>query len=154
MNKKLSIPLGIIICLLVGFLSRLLHTTAMEFWYPFIEKSSLTPPDIVFPIVWGILYLLLGISLGLLLSMKTPKKQALLWLFAIQLLLNVSWNFLFFYLQNPLLGLVNLAVLDLLAIMFCFEAFKVKRSVAYFFLPYSVWLLFATYLNFYIFMCN
>ncbi len=154
MKKTLSVPLGISICLLIGFLSRLLHTSAMEAWYPFIEKSALTPPDIVFPIVWGILYILMGISLGILLSLNVPKKQALLWLFAIQLLLNVAWNYLFFYLQNPLLGLLNLAVLDMLAIMFCFEALKVRRSMSYLFLPYTVWMLFATYLNFYIFWHN
>ncbi len=155
MKKKLSIPLGIAICLLIGFLSRLLHETAMELWYPFIEKSVLTPPDIVFPIVWGILYVLMGISLGLLYSAKRlSSKKRLLCLFAIQLLLNVSWNYLFFYMQNPTLGLINLLILDVLAVMFFSRALKAKRSVAYLFLPYTVWMFFATYLNLYIALSN
>ncbi len=154
MKKSLSIPLGIAICLLVGFLSRLLHETAMEVWYPFLEKSPLNPPDIVFPIVWGVIYAMMGVSLGVLINADTPKKKSLLWLFAIQLLLNISWNCLFFYLQNPMLGLINLIVLDALAIAFYFEALKVKRSVAYFFLPYMIWMLFAAYLNLYIVMYN
>ncbi len=152
MKKCLSIPLGIIICLLIGFLSRLLHETAMEMWYPFLEKSALNPPDNVFPIVWGVIYVMMGISLGILMNIDSTKKKALPWLFAIQLLLNISWNYLFFYLQ--MLGLINLIILDVLAIIFYFEALKIKRSVAYFFLPYSIWILFATYLNLYIAMYN
>ncbi len=154
MKKSLSIPLGIIICLLIGFLSRLLHETAMEEWYPFLEKSALNPPDIVFPIVWGVIYVMIGISLGLLMNIDSTKKKALLWLFAIQLLLNISWNYLFFYLQNPMFGLINLIILDVLAIIFYVEALKVKRIVAYLFLPYLIWMLFATYLNLYIAMYN
>ncbi len=154
MKKSLSIPLGIVICLLVGFLSRLLHETAMEMWYPFLEKSALNPPDLVFPIVWGVIYVMMGVSLGLLMSANVSKKKSLLWLFAIQLLLNISWNYLFFYLQDPMLGFINLIILDVLAISFYFDALKVKRSIAYFFLPYSIWMLFATYLNLYIVMYN
>ncbi len=154
MKKSLSIPLGIVICLLVGFLSRLLHETAMESWYPFLEKSALNPPDLVFPIVWGVIYVMMGVSLGLLVSANVSKKKSLLWLFAIQLLLNISWNYLFFYLQDPMLGFINLIILDVLAISFYFDALKVKRSIAYFFLPYSIWMLFATYLNLYIVMYN
>ncbi len=155
MKKKLSIPFGITICLLVGFVSRLTHETAMEVWYPVLDKSALTPPDIVFPIVWGILYVLLGISLGLLYSAKDfPQKKSLLWLFAIQLLLNITWNALFFYLQNPALGLANLLILDILAVMFFIKAKKVKQNAALLFLPYLIWMCFATYLNLYILLNN
>ncbi len=154
MSKKLSITLGVVICLLIGFVSRLLHATAMEVWYPFIAKSPLTPLDIVFPIVWGILYILMGLSLGLLLSTHSSKKKLLLWLFAIQLILNVSWNYLFFYLQNPMLGFINIVVLDILGIIFYITSFNTKRSVAHFFLPYLTWMFFASYLNLYIVICN
>lgn len=155
MKKTFSILFGIIICLTIGFLSRLLHETAMEVWYPTLVKSTLTPPDIVFPIVWGSLYVLMGISLGLLYCTNDiPSKKQLLWLFAIQLLLNVSWNFLFFYLQNPLFGLLNLLILDILALTFFFAALKAKRNVAYLFLPYLIWMLFAAYLNLFIALNN
>ncbi len=155
MKKSLPIVSGVVICLLVGWVSRLSHAEAMEVWYPMLEKSSLTPPDIVFPIVWGLLYALIGISGGLLYSAKdTPSRKTLLWLFAVQLLLNVSWNVLFFYQQNPTLGLVNILVLDVLAAMFCILAFIRKRSVALFFLPYLIWMFFATYLNLYIALNN
>ncbi len=155
MKKKISIPIGITACLLAGFISRLLHKAAMEVWYPVLDKSALTPPDIVFPIVWGVLYVLMGISAGLLYSANTATSgKKLLCLFTLQLVLNVSWNYLFFYLQYPFLGLVNIAVLDVLAVIFFSGALKTKRSVAFLFLPYLIWMLFATYLNLYITLNN
>ena len=155
MKKIVSICSGIVICLLVGAVSRLLHAEAMEVWYPTLEKSSLTPPDITFAIVWGVLYVLLGISAGLLYNDKySISRKRLLWLFAIQLLLNICWNFSFFYLQNPSLGLVNLLVLDVLGLIFFTDTLRVKKSSVYLFLPYVIWLFFATYLNLYIFVNN
>ncbi len=155
MKKQMSVLAGILICLFIGFLSRLLHEQAMLVWYPLLSKSALTPPDLVFPIVWGVLYILLGISLGLLYSEKeSPSKRSLLWLFAIQLLLNVVWNFLFFYIQSPLWGLISLLALDILALTFFIRAIYNNRNAALFFLPYMIWMFFATYLNFYIVLNN
>ncbi len=154
MKKSLAIILGVIICLSVGWLSRMIHAESMEVWYPTLEKSGLTPPDLTFVIVWGVLYVLMGISIGLFYPTNDSNKEGLLWLFGIQLLLNISWNYLFFYLQNPLLGLVNLLILDVLAILFFMGVLRIMRSSAILFLPYMVWMFFATYLNFYIFLHN
>ncbi len=155
MKKSLSITLGIAICLWVGFLSRLLHETAMEVWYPFLEKSALNPPDIVFPIVWGVIYVLMGVSLGLLISAKDyPSRVALLWMFAIQLALNIVWNYFFFFLQDPLLGLVTLIALDMMAVIFFISTLKSKQGIALFFFPYLIWMIFAAYLNLYIYVTN
>ncbi len=155
MKKNLSVLVGILICLLVGFLSRLFHETAMEVWYPMLNKSVLTPPNIVFPIVWGVLYVLLGVSVGLLYSANaTPGRKTLLWLFVMQLLLQISWNYLFFYLQDPNMGLANLLLLDVLAIIFFLGALRVRQRAAYFFFPYLLWMLFALYLNLYIVLNN
>ncbi len=155
MKKSLSIPLGIGICLLIGFLSRMLHTPSMEVWYPFLEKSALTPPDIVFTIVWGLLYVFMGISLGLLISAKIlTQKKSLIVLFAVQLILNIYWNYLFFYIQDPMRGLICLTLLNVLALVFFFIAFNSRKSIALFFLPYLLWMLFAEFLNFYIVIYN
>ncbi len=155
MKKYLSVVLGIAFCLSVGFVSRLLHAEAMEVWYPTLAKSSLTPPDIVFPIVWGLLYTLLGVSVGLILSaQKLRTKNTLLGLFALQMMLNVTWNLLFFYMQNPLLGLANLMILDVLAVVFYLFAFGKARKASWLFLPYMLWMFFATYLNYCIYVAN
>ncbi len=155
MKKIVSIGSGIALCLLVGWVSRLLHAEAMEVWYPTLEKSSLNPPDLVFPIVWGTLYVLLGISVGLLYCTQVyPQRNRLLGLFALQLLLNISWNYLFFYLRSPLPGLINLLVLDVLAVLYFMGTLRINKLSAWLFLPYTVWIIFASYLNFYILMHN
>ncbi len=155
MKKILSVLCGIAICMAVGFVSRLFHETAMVVWYPTLRMSVLTPSDLAFPVVWGILYLLLGISLGLLWAASNiPLRRPLLWLFGLQLALHLSWNILFFYMRDPALGLINLIALDLTGVLFFAGALRVKRNVAWLFLPYLVWILFATYLNLYILLNN
>ena len=154
MKKSVSIVIAVIICLFIGWLSSLLNTSPIETWYPMLEKSSFTPPNYIFPIVWGILYILLGISVGLLYNVHDISKRPLLILFAVQLLLNISWNFFFFSMQSPILGFVNLLILVVLGVAYFIGTFWVKRSSALFFLPYLLWILFATYLNFYIVAFN
>lgn len=154
MKKSVSIVIAVIICLFIGWLSSLLNTSPIETWYPMLEKSSFTPPNYIFPIVWGILYILLGISVGLLYNVHDISKRPLLLLFALQLLLNISWNFFFFSMQSPILGFVNLLILVVLGVAYFIGTFWVKRSSALFFLPYLLWILFATYLNFYIVAFN
>ncbi len=154
MKKFFYVLIWIIVCLATGYISRLFHSEAMLVWYPFLKKSMLTPPDMVFPIVWGMLYVLMGISVGILNGRQKGSRRILLWLFAIQLLLNISWNFIFFYAQCPLMGLVNLLALDALAVVYFAGVLKIERVSAYLFLPYLVWILFATYLNLYILVNN
>ncbi len=155
MKKYLSIMCGIVICLAVGAISRTTHATAMEVWYPFLAKSPLNPPDIVFPIVWGVLYVCMGISVGILYnSEKSPARTRMLWVFGIQLALNYVWNLFFFYMRSPAWGLVIIPVIVALAVWYFLDAWKVKRSAAWFFLPFVLWMCFATYLNLYIVLNN
>ena len=154
MKRFIYVIVAIAICLFVGWLSSLLNMASIAHWYPTLVRSSLTPPDVVFPVVWGILYVLIGISAGLLYGVHDISKRFLLWLFAIQLLLNVSWNFFFFYMQSPILGFVNLLVLDVLGVAYFIGTLWIRRASAYFFLPYLLWLVFASYLNMYIMIFN
>ena len=73
----LTIFISIIICVGIGLASQQLQTEALNNWYPFLAKSQITPPDYVFPIVWGILYILMGISIGLILLTQEIKKKQL-----------------------------------------------------------------------------
>ena len=136
MKKSLSIIVAVAICFLVGWLSSLLNTPAVTGWYQTLNHSSLTPPDFVFPIVWGVLYLLIGVSAGLLYNVHKISKTPLLWLFGVQLLFNVSWNFFFFYMQSPILGLLNLIFLDVLAVDYWY--FLDKQSLSAIFSPLSL----------------
>ncbi|MBR2606368.1 MAG: tryptophan-rich sensory protein [Bacteroidaceae bacterium] len=154
MKKSFSIIISVVICLLVGWVSGLMNSASIETWYPMLEKSSFTPPSYVFPIVWSVLYVLMGISAGLLYNVHNISKRPLLILFAVQLLFNVSWNFFFFSMQSPILGFVSLLILIALGVAYFVGTLWIKRSSAFFFLPYLIWILFATYLNFYIVVYN
>ena len=154
MKKVFSILIAVVICLFVGWVSSLLNVSPIETWYQELEKSALTPPDYVFPIVWCVLYILMGISGGLLYNVHDISKRPLMVLFALQLLFNVSWTFFFFTVQSPILGFVNLLILIVLGVSYFVGALLVKRSSALFFIPYILWLFFAAYLNFYIIIFN
>lgn len=154
MRKALNIIIPILICFFVGMTASYFQSDAIQTWYPILDKPSLTPPNIVFPIAWSIIYLLMGTSIGLILNSASTHKKRLGLLFTLQLLFNFSWSISFFYLQNPLLGLVNILILDILVIFYILKSYRVLKVSSFLFLPYLIWIAFATYLNGYIWMAN
>ena len=154
MSKSISIALSVAVCLFVGYLSNLLQAESLATWYPMLNKAPFTPPGWVFAVVWSILYVLMGISAGLLLASNNVTKRLLLALFVVQLFFNLLWSFCFFTMQSVTLGVAVLFMLVVMALAYFFGAFLVERKVAYFFLPYLLWLFFACYLNIYMAMFN
>lgn len=92
----------IALCMSVGFSASLFQREAIAEWYPFLNKPVLTPPNGAFPIVWGILYILIGISLGRIWGKGLKVSQREWW---IQLALNFCWSIAFFFLREPLWGM-------------------------------------------------
>lgn len=154
MKKVTLVIVPVIICFLIGFTASYFQKDAIETWYPYLDKPDLTPPNIVFPIAWSIIYLCMGISIGLILISHTLKKKELTTLFIIQLFLNFAWSILFFYFQNPLLGLIDILLLDICVTVYTFKSYPVKKVSSILFWPYIIWIYFATYLNGYIFINN
>lgn len=154
MKKVLNIITPVLICFLVGFTASYFQSDSISTWYPQLNKPFLTPPNIIFPIAWSIIYLLIGISIGLILNSNSKEKKALTTVFAIQLFFNFTWSILFFYMQNPLLGFINIIVLDILVIYYIAKSKPVYKISAYLFVPYLLWILFATYLNGYVLLYN
>jgi translocator protein len=119
-------------------------------WYASIEKASLTPPSWVFPVVWPVLYLMMGISLWRFLESDAPRQARVagVTLFGVQLVLNGLWSYLFFGLHMPGLALVEIALLWLTigAVIAVFS--RPARGAAWLLVPYLMWVSFATYLNF------
>ena len=144
----------IVVCLLVGSLAAYLQQNSIQNWYPHLNKPALTPPNVVFPIVWTILYIFMGLSIGLISLTGSDQKQALKSLFIFQLFLNFLWSDLFFVRQNPLAGLVCIVLLDWLVIWYAFRAWPVRKLSSILFWPYIVWIGFATFLNLYIYLHN
>ena len=154
MKRLLTSLFFVILCLVVGYISGLMQAASLETWYPFITKSPITPPAAVFPVVWTILYILMGIVAGILWSRNSIYSRLLFTLFFAQLLFNLLWTFCFFYMQSPLLGFVVIMVLDMLALMYIAGCFVVSKLCGWLTMPYILWLLLATYLNGYIALMN
>ena len=119
-------------------------------WYQTLAKSALTPPGWVFPVVWPMLYVLMGVALWRFVESETRRndRRAGLSLFGIQLVLNGLWSYLFFGLQRPGVALVEIALLWL-AIASTIVVFRRStRAGALLLAPYLAWVSFATFLNF------
>ena len=151
MKKFIAYPIAIAVCLGVGYLSSLMQTDALREWYPTVVKSPLSPPNMVFPIVWTALYILMGLSLGE--CFRTNNMRAVLpWV--LQLIANFLWTLFFFRLRDPLLGLVDLLLLIVLTIWYMSSASRTSSGAGWLMAPYLLWLCFATYLNWYVYANN
>ena len=143
-NKNL-IFIFVILALILGGLSS--SNTASDPWYLSLNKSELNPSGYVFGIVWPILYILMAISAYITL-------QKVYQLFYIQLLFNTAWSWIFFYFQLPLIALVDIYVLIIINIYILFKMFNISNIAGYLYIPYIVWLCFASYLNLFIVLFN
>lgn len=154
MRKVLNIIIPIVICFIVGFTASYFQSDSISSWYPTLIKPPLTPPNIMFPIAWTIIYLLMGLSIGLVLNTNNKGKKTSIVLFAVQLFFNFTWSIVFFYKQNLLIGFLNIVILDVLVINYIIKSRQINRVSSWLFIPYLLWLLFATYLNGYILFYN
>lgn len=154
MKRVIYILVAILICFGVGYTANLFQADSLETWYPTLNKSFLTPPNCVFPIAWGIIYLCSGISIGLVWNKQEMFDTGLAWIFILQLVFNFAWSFLFFYLQDPFSGLIDLILLDLTVLFYIVTCYRVNKVSAWLFAPYVLWLILATYLNVFIVINN
>ncbi len=154
MKLFFTIVLSSVVCLLIGYVGSWVQAESLYSWYPTLVKPLSTPPNIVFPIMWSILYVFMGISVALIIHSKQHKSLVCINIFAVQLILNFIWSLLFFYLMNPLLGLIDIIILDIVVIIYIKKSYSVNLISSLLFIPYILWLLFATYLNGYIWIYN
>lgn len=149
-----KIIIGIALCLGGGMVSGLFTGDSIDKWYVFLDRPSFTPRAYVFPIVWTILYTLMGISFALAWHSPRPRKARALGLFFLQLFFNFAWTFLFFYMRSPFLGLIDLSLL-LIILFLTIGAFGMRsRTAAILLIPYFAWVIYAWLINFYIWMFN
>ena len=156
MNKSKTKVYGISIALslVIGGLSALFTMMGMED-YRLAEKPALTPPEIVFPIVWTILYTLMGISAARVwIASEDKGSNGGLMLYAIQLVVNFFWSIIFFTLQAYGFAFFWLLFLWLLVLLMIISFSKTDKIAAYLQVPYLLWLSFAGYLNFMIWILN
>lgn len=146
-NKKVKIYIaGIIIALAAGGLSALFSIGAMA-EYGSLLQPPLSPPSWLFPVVWTVLYVLMGISSARIYIADGPFSPKALRSYSLQLVLNIVWTLLYFALELRLAAFVWIIVLIAAVCVMIIRFFKVDRPAAYLQLPYLVWLIFAAYLN-------
>ena len=139
----------------VGGLSGWLTREGTKLFMNTVKQPPLSPPGFLFPIVWGILYLLMGV--GAARVYQTPASNArsrALAVFLVQLGVNFFWSIIFFNLQNYGFALLWLLLLWLLIVWMILLFYRVDKPAALMQIPYLLWVSFATYLNYGVWMLN
>jgi benzodiazapine receptor len=154
-KKYFSLVIWIAVLILIGWWMGLITQNQVNTWYSLLHRSSLTPPNYVFGIVWTILYAMIGLSGWLIWCQRSfPGLQQIKNLYLILLLLNWSWTPLFFYYHLTGYALAVLVLMDIGVSSMIYLSYTRLKLVAQLMVPYLLWILLATYLNFYIWYHN
>lgn len=151
-KKIMYIVLSILIPLIIGFIGSMLGGSMALF--DNIKKPIFAPPAIIFPIVWGILYILMGISSYLVYISDSVYKKIGLIFYAIQLVVNALWTMIFFRFENFLFAFIWLLLLLAIVVIMLFYFYKSDKKAFYLQIPYLIWLIFALILNYSIYTLN
>ena len=128
---------------------------SVKTWYPTLHRPVWTPPDWVFGPIWNPLYLMMALSSWLIWrDSPWPDARPALLLFAIQLVLNALWSILFFGLHRPGPAFAEILLLLTMLVATIVAFLPLSFLAAWLLLPYAVWVIFASYLNFRIWQLN
>lgn len=154
-DKWKSYVFWILLSEAVGIIAGLLTSGGVEAYGMSVVKPVLTPPAIVFPIVWTILYALMGIgAVRVQLSGNSPEQRRGISLFILQLILNFFWPLFFFNLQAYGFSFILLLALWAAVFLMILTFYKVDKLAAWLQIPYLIWLTFAAYLNLGVWLLN
>lgn len=156
MNNTLKLIIAIAIPVAVGGISGFFTSTGVESWYQTINKPSWNPPGWIFGPVWTTLYIMMGVALFLVWKSNASDvlKRTAITIFAIQLLLNFFWSFIFFDQQQIGWALVEIIVMWVFILLTIFAFANVSKLAAWLLVPYISWVSFATFLNYTIWKLN
>ncbi|MFA7662931.1 MAG: TspO/MBR family protein [Patescibacteria group bacterium] len=150
----------LIVCILVaelaGMIGSIFTTPAIPVWFAGLVKPALNPPAWLFAPVWTILFALMGIAVFLVWQkgLKRPEVKDALSIFIGQLVLNTLWSIIFFGMQNPMVAFIEVIILwvAILATIAIFA--RISKSAAWLLVPYILWVSFAAYLNYGLWILN
>lgn len=152
LNKR-ALFVSIAISVGTGLLASLL-TMGNFGTYSEMIQPPLSPPAWLFPVVWTILYILMGISAYLVYISDDEKKYIGLTIYAIQLIFNFLWSIIYFNLENVLFAFIWLVILWILIILMIKSFYSVNKTAALLQIPYLLWVTFAGYLNLALYILN
>jgi benzodiazapine receptor len=140
----ITVPLILLLGMASGWLSNSGYGNA---WFDRLAKPSFMPPGWAFPVAWTILYILMGIALGLVIEGQGPLRNLAIALFIVQLLLNLAWSPVFFGMHQARAGLAIILILFAAATATTIAFWRVQPTAALLMLPYLAWLMLASALN-------
>jgi len=150
--KIKSLIINILIPNVVGLLSSILGKVSTEF--NSFDKPTWTPPGIVFPIVWTILYILMGISSYLIYESNTSYKNSALKIYGINLIINGLWSILFFRFKLFFISFITVIILIILTLIMIIKYYKINKTAGLLQIPYLIWLFVALALSYNVFILN
>jgi tryptophan-rich sensory protein len=150
MRKPIVYGLFIIASVTVGVISGVSNIPGE--WYQQLNKPFFNPPNWIFGPVWTVLYGMIGAALAA--TWYDENNTRRLVVFAVQAVLNLLWSPAFFGMQNPVLGLTIIVPMLAFILLFIAMSWRPNRTAALLFVPYALWVAFATMLNLSIVMLN
>ncbi len=155
LSKIKAYIIGILIPLAAGGLAAFLTRNSMDI-YQSIVKPELAPSAILFPIVWTILYILMGISSTIIFNSDAGanEKSGALLIYVLQLMVNFFWSILFFNQMAFLSSFVWIIILWVLIVAMIVSFYKINKTAALLQIPYLLWVTFAGYLTLMIYLLN
>ena len=136
----------------LAFGSWLMDNGPLSDWYTNLNQAPWTPPGWIFGVAWTIIMLCFSVYLSKLFTVIKTKQ--LITVYILQVILNVSWNFIFFNLHQVLFALMTIILLTVVIFYMFFKYKKTANNISFLLLPYMVWLIIATSLNAYILIYN
>ena len=121
--------------------------------YDNLNQPFLAPPKIAFPIVWTILYILMGVSYGILSEKKLVDSDSK-FIYYLQLGINALWSIFFFVFKRRLFSFIWILLLDIVVLIMIFNFYRKNKTAGLIQIPYLIWILFASYLNLGIYILN
>lgn len=159
-KEVIKFIISILIPLIIGyisiFISKLFAGIDISTYYSQLIKPGFAPPSFIFPIVWTIIYILMGISAYMIMKKgrNLSKVKDAMFYYYLQLGLNFLWMILFFGLDLRFTALVDLIILIIVIVVMIIKFYKIDKRASYINIPYLIWSLYALFLNYFIWIIN
>ena len=152
----MKLIISILIPVLVGASAGFFTSSGVNGWYAVANKPWFNPPNWIFAPVWTTLYVLMGVALFLVWKSDAPRgiKQTAITLFAVQLILNFFWSFIFFKLQQPGWAFTEIILMWVMILLTILWFGKISSTASWLLVPYICWVSFASVLNYSIWKLN
>ena len=151
MNKVLEFIKSILIPVVIGGIVGFLISNFID--YNIINKPPLSPPSIVFPIIWTILYILMGTSYGILKTKELIDDETNM-IYYTQSLVNVTWPIVFFVFKWRFVSILWIILLLILVVYMTIKFYRKSKIAGLLQIPYILWTIFATYLTIGVYILN